>query len=345
MKDSTPMPSVPDLTDATVIADSINKQNDRCMSLVMTFPRYILAELNTHRILSRNSASSRAIPMPKMIKSIKENPYMPQIDEWMKEHSGMQGYEFFTPEEVMEKRFVADWLEDRDYAINRAQKRFDQGLSKQIGNRHLESFMWHTAIVTTTEIENFISLRASEFAEPQFQKLAYKILNAITLSTPKNLKAGEWHIPFGDDIDQELLSNAILLYKQQVDGLPWTAMQINDELRTNFMVRVAVARCARVSYTIVGTDNKHDYLADFKLYDRLDSSGHMSPFEHVARAMSDQEYFNYVRGQRWMNGTVSMFEDESLGWLGNFKGFVQERKLRKNENRTDSRVLKHSYAE
>jgi len=181
----------PDLTNVRVIADSINGKGDRLTSIIATFPRYILAELNTHRMFSRNSASSRAIPTSKMIKSIQDNPYMPQITEWMKEHSGMQGYSFFTPEEVIEKGFVEDWLFDRDYAIHQAKRRIKQGISKQIGNRHLESFMWHTAIVSSTEFENFFHLRVSPFAEPQFQKLSALMLLKINMSIPKLLAPNE----------------------------------------------------------------------------------------------------------------------------------------------------------
>lgn len=332
---------VKDMTSAKMIADSINKQDDRLMSFVTVFPRYILAELNTHRAFSRNSASSRAIPMPKMIRSIKENPFMPQLGEWMKEHTGMQGYEFFTPEEVVQKRFIKNWLFDRDYAIHQAEGRYEDGLSKQIGNRHLESFMWHQAIVSMTELENFLSLRVSPMAEPHFRKLANMMLDAANASTPKSLKAGEWHIPFGEDIDEALLLEAI---KKYINEMMLPIIDITDDHITMFKVKVAVARCARVSYTIVGTDVKHDYYADFKLYDRLDEQGHYSPFENVARAMTDMEYHANVRGHRWMNGTVSMFEKESLGWLGNFKGFIQARKQHKQENRKDDRLIKHTFA-
>ena len=37
-------------TSATVVADSINPQGDRLTSLLVTFPRIILAEVNTHRM-------------------------------------------------------------------------------------------------------------------------------------------------------------------------------------------------------------------------------------------------------------------------------------------------------
>ena len=51
--------------EAKIVADSINPQGDRITTYLLTFPRFILAELNTHRVFSKNSASSRAIPFEK----------------------------------------------------------------------------------------------------------------------------------------------------------------------------------------------------------------------------------------------------------------------------------------
>jgi hypothetical protein len=53
----------------------------------------------------------------------------------------------------------------------------------------------------------------------------------------------------------------------------------------------------------------------------LAKSGHWSPFEHVARAMSKEEYdYFYVS-----DGPNP--EDFHAGWCRNFKGFIQYRRL------------------
>jgi hypothetical protein len=62
---------------ATVVADSINQFNHRITTMLLIMPRYILAEFNTHRMFSRNSASSRAIPFKKMIDMVKNDPFIP----------------------------------------------------------------------------------------------------------------------------------------------------------------------------------------------------------------------------------------------------------------------------
>src|ERR1035437_3905890 len=92
---------------AKVIADSKNKFGNRITTMVVTFPRYILAELNTHRMFSKNSASSRAIPFERLLKSVEENPFIPIA--WMKDHKGMQGTEYFTTD--VETGYCKDgWL-------------------------------------------------------------------------------------------------------------------------------------------------------------------------------------------------------------------------------------------
>ena len=128
--------------------------------MVVTFPRIILAEFNTHRMFSRNSASSRAIPFEKMVKSVEENPFIPIA--WQKNHKGMQGTEYFTDSENI-KNCNYDWINASKDAIRRATALHNTGVTKQLCNRLLEPFMWHTVIVTATEWENFFALRCPQY--------------------------------------------------------------------------------------------------------------------------------------------------------------------------------------
>jgi thymidylate synthase ThyX len=286
---------------AKIIADSINAKGKRITSFVVTMPRIVLAELNTHRVLSRNSASSRAIPFVKMLEMVKKTPFVPI--RWMKEHTGMQGNEFFTDEAEI-AQLEKTYLEGRDNAVRTAESLSSLGLTKQIVNRGLEAYMWHTVIITATEWENYFALRAHEAAEIHIQKLAYVMLEEMNNSTPKLLQVGEWHIPFGDQINEAdaAFSFSVENYEQRLQELK---------------VKIATARCARVSYTVVGEEGKPDnYQNDFKLHDRLLSMGHLSPFEHCAQCTDNE------------------------GWSGNFQGWTQYRKMLPNENREDSRLKK-----
>lgn len=310
--------------DATIIADSTTLGN-RIVSYVVTFPRIVLAEFNTHRMFSRNSASSRAIPTKKMFQRVKENPFIPIA--FQKAHKGMQGSEYFEGQDLEIAK--TSWLHARDNALERAKHLDHLGVTKQLVNRVLEPFLWHTVIVTSTEWENYFNLRDHEAAEIHIAALAKKMREEMEASTPKKLKEGEWHIPFGDNMDDKEIVSYL---KSQRSAEEEVATYEVDEAKQ----KIAVARCARVSYT--NPDGNEDIEKDLKLYDRLAGMGHWSPFEHVARAMSYTEYNTHIKGiagdfESHATITEVMFVDDTEeekywdynGWSRNFRGFIQLR--------------------
>lgn len=319
---------------AEIIADSLSPTGDRLTTFVVTFPRIILAEFNTHRMFSRNSASSRAIPFEKMVKAIMENPFIPI--EWQVDHKGMQGTKYITEQKDI-NLLKAQWLLARDNAVkiaselnggileyignvenNGTQIKPETQVTKQLCNRLLEPFMWHTVIVTASEWENFFALRAHEAAEIHMQKIAYMMLNAYNISVPKKLKAGQWHVPF-------------LPSTEELSALSFPS--IEDNTISDAAIKIATARCARVSYTVVGEEEKKpNYQKDIELHDNLLAGGHMSPFEHCARVMTteEREYLYLSTGPEP--------EDFHSGVSGNFVGFIPYRKMLGGENRTDERV-------
>lgn len=156
---------------AQVIADSVNPVGNRLTTFVVTFPRIVLAELNTHRMLSRNSASSRAIPFERMLKMVEEDPFIPIA--WQKDHKGMQGTEYYT--DPIEIALLRNRWEDTALESVLAAKGLSKcGVTKQLCNRLLEPFMWHTAILSCTEIENFFYLRAPIYEIDTENLEAYK---------------------------------------------------------------------------------------------------------------------------------------------------------------------------
>lgn len=178
---------------AVIVGDSIAPSGDRITTMLMTFPRSILAELNTHRMFSRNSSSSRAIPFNKMVETVKNEPFIPIA--WQKDHKGMQGVEYFTKEH--EINLLRDnWLEARNNAVEEAVNLSNIGVTKQICNRLLEPFMWHTALVTSTEWQNFFEQRCPEYEIPnmtegeEFYDKTFKsrkdVIHAMTVSTTDN---------------------------------------------------------------------------------------------------------------------------------------------------------------
>ncbi len=331
---------------AKIVADSVSAKGHRLTTMVVTFPRFILAELNTHRAFSRNSASSRAIPFQKMVKAVQENPFIPIA--WQKDHKGMQGTEYLSTEydHLGEHAWYA-WLEARNQAVRIAKSINELGVTKQLCNRLLEPFMWHTAIISATDWSNFFKLRCPQYVieginnnkpfkskkdvfkrvgidksimhlklhdftkldwltfnkgqgEIHIMALAEAMWDALNESTPKQLREGEWHLPFGDNIDEVELRNQVGL----INAFS------NKELRYGIEhIKIAVARCARVSYTIVGEEGKPDnYAKDIELYDKLVGHRHSSPTEHVALCVDDNNYY------------------------ANFKGFKQYRKILEEQN-------------
>ena len=144
-----------------IVADSINQQNDRLTSMVLTYPRIIHAEMMTHRMFSRNASSSRAVPVDKMIKAVRENTFCPF--EFQKAHKGMQGSEYFIGKDKQE--CVDLWLESAELALQQAEKMKAKGISKQIINRILEPYQYYTVLITGSKEgwDNFFNLRNPDY--------------------------------------------------------------------------------------------------------------------------------------------------------------------------------------
>lgn len=254
--------------EAKILADSINPRGQRLTTMQLTYPRCIHAEFMTHRMFSRNSASSRAIPFEKMIENILADPFVPI--EWGKNQKGMSAREVFPPDSAVALAARSAWIECMKSTVRRAKVLHEMGLHKQIVNRLVEPWMWITVIASATCWDNFFKLRCHPDAEPHIQKIAYMARDLRSAAIPQEIKWGDWHLPLtGFDGDEGLL--------------------LND------LVKVSTARCARVSY--LTHDGVRDVDADIKLHDRLSSNGHWSPFEHAAVAQEDVVFSgNYVNG-------------------------------------------------
>jgi hypothetical protein len=148
------------------------------------------------------------------------------------------------------------------------------------------------------------------------------IWDAMNESKPKELKPGEWHIPFGDDIDENRLAN--LVYGSEPKETWFDPLGI-----THYKVKIATARCARTSY--INYEGKDDYAADLKLFDNLSKQEHWSPFEHCAKCMTKDEYaaFTHTIPIRRNGAVIGQSIDE--GWCRNFKGFIQLRAIMEGE--------------
>ena len=295
---------------AEILADSISEYGDRLTTLAVTFPRIVLPELNTHRAFSRNSASSRAIPHERQLVRVLDDPFIPV--HWGANQPGMQAERELDAAET--ELAEANWLAARDYAalgfvaliggvsalkddalrhrvielqarLGDTQSALATPLHKQIASRLLEPFMWQTVIVTATDWSNFFALRANAQAQPEIQQIARMMRDLYDNHTPTLLAAGEWHLPFVQPDERTLAISALR--------------------------KIATARCARISYLTHDTGQR-DTARDVQLHDVLLRDGHMSPFEHVARPMTDEE-----RG-------CSPYDGNLRGWHQYRKDFPDE---------------------
>lgn len=283
---------------AKILAHSVNASNGiELFTFELTFPRIILAEVNTYRMLSRNAASSRAIPAKKMRERVKANPF--EFVFWGKNQSGMSAAEELDPE--LKKKAQNHWEAALSSMLYFHECLEGIGLHKQNLNRLLEPWMYTTIVATGNE-DAWLHLmfeRDHPDAQPEFRVLAQKIKEAyIESSHPRILCEGQWHLPyvtFDDEvsIDKELEEE----YKEHGD----------------FWAMISSARCARVSY--LTQDGKRDLREDLALFRRLiirtdnpQDPIHASPLEHACMAVAGN------------------------GYIGNIKGYRQYRKFFSNEN-------------
>lgn len=256
-------------------------KEDELITIECQFWRFILPELNTHRVMSRNYQSSRAVPIEKLIQQVRDNPAIPV--HWGKNQRGMVAEQVnhalvdlgaagveFTAEET--------WRCAASIAANYAEAMHKAGYHKQIVNRLLEPFMWTRGVITATRgaWESVFALRCHPDSQPEFQALAYKVKEALETSTPKTLKVGQWHLPY------------VKVYKQSETEV-WELDKgvTNRLLKLSDAIKISTSCCAQVSYRMLD-DSLEKAL---KIYDMLnlpeggkfkEAPAHMSPCEHQA---------------------------------------------------------------
>jgi thymidylate synthase ThyX len=130
---------------------------------------------------------------------------------------------------------------------------------KEIVNWLLMPWAWTTVLFTGTDWSNFYALRTHHAARQEMRRLALMALQAQEASVPRKLAAGDWHLPYVTDEERRTL----------------TIMQ---------QCRVSAARCARLS--LLKQDDTRTLTADLGKAAELEFNGHMSPFEHQAKALA-----------------------------------------------------------
>lgn len=304
---------------ANIVAHSTSWLGIPLVSFVLEYPRYIHAELMTHRVFSKNSASSRAIPYPTMLKKIMSKPVIPM---WTKNKKGMQGEHI--EDYAVTLKAESTWLKALHVVKDYTDALHDLGIHKQNVNRLLEPWMYIRILLTGTDFSNWFELRDHPDAQPEIQELARCMKAALSQSTPEMLSPGQWHMPFAESIDG---------FPAFIKGIKEKTGEGLKELSDRYRPRIITARCARISYDNVD-GSKSSIEKDLELYDQLITSEplHASPAEHLARVPKMDDLVAQHFDTKWrytLDDSVKDFRwKEFRGkYVSNLRGWIQFRKI------------------
>lgn len=292
-----------------IIKDSLNPDfNSRITTMILEYPRIIHSELLTHRVLSKNSSSSRAIPIQKVIDMVNTNPAMPV--SFGRNQPGMQAKEELQGEEL--DNAVELWYRAAQRAIEIAECMKGNGLHKQVVNRILEPYQFMKVCITSTNWNNWFELRNHSDADPTIKELAEVMLEAMDLSDTDILYANDWHIPFVD-FSRDEKHNQVFYSNNEIVSL-----------ETALMISCSCA--AQTSYRLLNSSKDKA----IEIYKKLIESkpAHASPWEHCAKVIQNKfpkDLLNYfdIEG-------VTHIDRNGIPWSGNFYGWVQYRQLIKD---------------
>jgi len=311
---------------AKIIAHSIAPNGQVIVTWELEYQRFIHGEFMTHRLFSRNAASSRAIPVKTIIDQVRNNPAMPI--HWGVNQSGMQAKSVLSDALTGSAKYL--WKKAAHFAANIAEALTKVGLHKQATNRILEPFQTMKTVMTATCMDNFFWLRNHEDAQPEIRELARLMWEALQKSIPFELKPGEWHVPYvwiGRNAAGEVA------YGLETGEVTKDGLKVYDELSLDNALKVSSSCCAQVSYRKLDDTLEKAQM----VYKRLVESEpvHASPFEHQATPVqpytpSEKAYLfglnNSQQADSWEKGITHIDRGGNF-WSGNFIGWVQHRQL------------------
>lgn len=301
---------------AKVICDSISEAGVRLTTFEIEYPRIVMSEFNTMRAISKNSSSSRAIPVSKMLEHTKNINLKPIY--FGSKKSGMQAGDELVGEDLQYAKSI--WESALHSMVHSAKILDECGVAKEVCNRLVEPFQLVKVVCTATDWDNFFNLRLHPDSDPNICMLAYKMYEAMQESKPIELKAGEWHLPF---VNIGWNGKGEMCYADE----DFNSVELEQA------IKLSAASCASVSYRTEGmTLEKAD-----KIFDMLIKAEviHSSPFEHLATPVKNKfnelgkVRVNCSEPQSWEDGVTHMNKQGQL-CSGNLRGFIQYRHLLPN---------------
>jgi hypothetical protein len=343
---------------ARVLADSISPQGVRLLTLEMTYPRIIHAEQMTHRVFSRNSASTRAIPLKNQIINLLDNPFVPE--KFGINQPGMQSFRNLEGKKHEEAREI--WLQGRDRALTTVIELL-LGIELAgviLGYESTAQREYVHGDIIREKLPEILAHIPDSSSEIDLAETS--LLNVHKQLAGRGLETYIWHTAvftgteWGNyrglrdhpDAQGEIATIARLAKEAINTSVPralkhgeWHLPYVEDGEFDDPAdgVKASAARCAAVSYNRQAS--KRGFEVEAKRYDDLVSGGHMSPLEHQATPFSDQEIELREAGASTLRseGERLGFSDEhiaqlvdSLQFNGNLRGWLQHRKTIRHEN-------------
>lgn len=343
---------------AEIIAHSKRANTgEEIITYKLTFPRIILSEVNTYKMLEKNTSSSRAIPFEKMVEVVDKEPFVPLA--FQTHHKGMQGTEYITnPEEI--DYLEVKWLIAKSTAIESAYQLYNNGVTKQLANRILEPWMWVTQLCTGTresfehlfeqrcpiyDISNEVLELAASDTETSFKSKKDVIKRFPQLSKKDDLwwlqhNKGQAEIHFMDLAEKmyDALNeskptsyiNSLRDFYDNFWHIPFEEEikeKFGENISTEDIIKMSVCLTAKISYTKIGDENTITIEKAREMYDRLKNSGHWSCFGHIAKCMANYEYETWIKGKCEESESLNILAvpNEAKGYNKNLRGFVSLR--------------------
>ena len=289
---------------ARIVLDSIAPAGHRLTTMLLRHPKFIHAEFCRHRSFSLCVSSSRAIPVRKNLEEVRSDELRAAPVYWGAEQKGMTAGGELDP--VNRDMCIHIWREAARDAVVHAERAVAQGLHKSLVNRLLEPFLHVNVLVTATEWLNFFGLRLDKAAQPEIRVLAEEMWKVWNESTPTPMApVVNWHMPFIDSNDLQAVVDHYSARGETHHDAP--GVNLHEAL-----IKVSVARCARLSYLSHDTGKRSTVAEDLALYAHLIEAVpiHASPAEHIATP--DEQY--RVRSMAPLEWRHPELHGNLIGW-------------------------------
>lgn len=293
---------------AKVIAASRFPDDTVLYTFEVEFHRFILAEVNTHKRLSRNYQSSRAVTIPAMIAQITNNPAMPV--HWGINQRGMVAEEQLSAQD--EAMAVSIWRCAAQAAAGFAAQLDELKVHKQVVNRLMEPFMTTKGVISATgyALDKMFELRLHKDVQPEFQALAGAMKDAVDGTVSDILLPGDYHLPY----IQKFMGD---------DGIYYVNSS-NEVLTLEDAIKTSASCIAQVSYRVLddGLEKSNSVFSKLNLPwgNSPTDPPHYSPTEHIAKCANWGDIMkNYSANydSRFIVQLRRALEGQELDWFLN----------------------------